>query len=323
MIRKSKLGSFYFEAFCPQETKKYFVPRLGETRVGDFDLCKSDARFVIIGIEESVGPVANQGFSGAEKAFDSFLRVFINSQVYPDFKIDAISICGSIKRSSNQSLLETPSNLVTELDEYVVQVLTECISKNQIPVVIGGGHNNAFPLIKWCSNQDLINVINLDPHADCRNTENRHSGNSFSWALEQNLLSDYAVLGLHEAFNNSFIRQFLKNNNLKHTFYEDYLLGNRNLVTDALEIVKSWNDLQKRIAFEIDMDCIANMPSSAASPSGWTIDQVRSYLMQVASKAQNVAYLHLPEAAPLNEYEAKMVGKALTYLVRDFVQNLN
>ena len=69
------------------------------------------------------------------------------------------------------------------------------------------------------------------------------------------------------------------------------------------------------------MDAIAYMPSSAFSPSGWTLDQVRNYLIFAAQNSEKLAYLHLPEASPKNELDEKIVGKALAYLVRDFIIN--
>jgi formiminoglutamase len=321
MIKKSNQDRFQFERFNSTLVENYFSHRSEETRIGDFSLESSTSRFVIIGIEESIGPMANYGLSGSENAFESFLRIFLNSQVYDGFKMDEISILGRIKHNSTFSTCENASEQVSELDDFVAELLSEYLSMDQIPIVIGGGHNNAYPLIEWSSEKGLINVLNLDPHADCRATDRRHSGNSFSFAIEEKLLNNYAVLGLHEAFNNKFIRQFLLSKEINHSFYEDYLFGNRNVIEDAQDIIESW-DSSIQIGIEIDMDSIANMPSSAISPSGWTVDQVRSYLMHVTSTAKKIAYLHLPEAAPKNEHDAKLVGKSLSYLVRDFIQHM-
>ena len=321
MTINSKEGSFLFEEFESAFLLKFFTHRKGETRIGDFDLNKKNARFVILGIEESIGPLANNGFSGSENAFDSFLRIFLNSQVHECFDIDQISILGSIKFTSSFSSVDHASKQVAELDDFVIELLNARVSENQIPIVIGGGHNNAYPLIKWSSKEKAINVLNLDPHADCREIDRRHSGNSFSYAIDQGILNDYAVLGLHEAFNNSFIRNFLVDQRIKHSYFEDYLIGNRNLIDDASEIIQSWNLDKHRIGIEIDMDCIANMPSSAFSPSGWSLDQVRAYLMRTIPQVEQLAYVHLPEAAPKNDLEHKLVGKALTYLVRDIVNH--
>ena len=319
MTISSKEGNFLLEEFDSKALSKCFSHRKGENRIGDFNLKNKDTRFVIIGIQESIGPLANNGLSGSENAFESFLSIFLNSQVYKGFKIEEISILGFVKQVSSFISIEQASEQVAELDDFVFNLLNDHISENQIPIVSGGGHNNAFPLIKWSSKEKVINVLNLDPHADCRETDRRHSGNSFSFAIEQGLLNEYAVLGLHEAFNNTFIRNFLIDRKIKYSFYEDYLIGNRNLIDDASKIIQSWNINNQGIGVEIDMDCIANMPSSACSPSGWSLDQVRTYLMHIIPKIEQLTYVHLPEAAPKNELENKFVGKSLTYLVRDIV----
>ncbi len=320
-MTNSDKGNFTFLEFTEDIISNFYSPRKGENRVGD-SLKKSNkkGRFVILGIEESIGPKANNGLSGSENAFESFLKVFLNSQIHDQFEGSNFHILGTIKQESSFSSIENASQQVLELDDFVFRILNDHVSQNQIPIVIGGGHNNAYPLIKWSASHGMINVLNLDPHADCRETSHRHSGNSFSLALEQKILNRYAVLGLHEAFNNHFIRSFLIKHNVFHTFFEDYLMQERDLLKDLKVLVSEWNDVHK-IGLEIDMDSIAGMPSSAFSPSGWTLDQVRAYLIKAAKSFSTISYLHLPEAAPKNELENKITGKALTYIVRDFIRN--
>jgi formiminoglutamase len=74
------------------------------------------------------------------------------------------------------------------------------------------------------------------------------------------------------------------------------------------------------VGIEIDMDSIAYMPSSAFSPSGWSLDQMRTLLLKLGHIKPQIAYLNLTEAAPLDERDDLIVGKALSYLVRDFVR---
>jgi formiminoglutamase len=64
------------------------------------------------------------------------------------------------------------------------------------------------------------------------------------------------------------------------------------------------------------------MPSSAQSPSGWRLDEIRSLLYKIGHLKPNIAYLNLTEAAPLDETDDLIVGKALTYLVRDFIKSM-
>lgn len=319
---KSRKGNFRFQQFNDLDVKELLTNRTGETRIGNHLTNKNNnAKFVILGIEESIGPLANNGLPGSENAFHCFLKVFLNTQVHDGFDVSRFEILGAIKHLKKNETLIEGSEQVVELDEFVVEILNEFFSENQIPIVIGGGHNNAYPLIKWCYiKNNGVNVINLDPHADCRDTNGRHSGNSFSYAIEEDILNNYAVLGLHEAFNNQFIREFLKNQSVFHTFYEDYLTDEHDLKADFKKAIKKIEN-NFPIGIEIDMDAIAYMPSSAFSPSGWTLDQVRNYLIFAAQNSEKLAYLHLPEASPKKKLDEKIVGKALAYLVRDFIIN--
>ena len=132
-------------------------------------------------------------------------------------------------------------------------------------------------------------------------------------------MKQYGVFGLHEAFNNEFIRDFLNRENISFRFFEDYLKGSNEFYKDVLAFVEHQN---APIGLEIDMDAIAYMPSSAMSPSGWALDDIRSFILKLDPSKGQIAYLNLTEAAPINEREELMVGKALSYLVRDFCRTV-
>ena len=100
------------------------------------------------------------------------------------------------------------------------EIVKPYVIKGYIPIVIGGGHNNAYPIIKTISESfnQAIHVFNLDPHADCRALEGRHSGNSFSYAKEHGFIDQYTVFGLHKNYNSEFIYSYLEKNNFKREF---------------------------------------------------------------------------------------------------------
>ena len=320
-MQYSKNNSFRFFPLDEKTLEDYCQNRLGETRIGQtIARFQGDkVKYVILGIEESVGPMANLGLRGSENAFDAFMRFFLNMQSHEQFSGENIHILGRIRDVSHTDSISEAKIKVAELDDFVQQVLSENVGENQVVIVIGGGHNNALPLMKFSGEGKKLHVVNIDPHADCRATDGRHSGNSFSMALENNWIERYTVLGLHEAYNNTFIRDFLQNNKCMHTFYEEYLLGKRNLFTD-LEAIFDFAD-DELFGVEIDMDAIAGMPSSAFSPSGWRLDEMRTFCMKLAPYKDRIAYLHLPEAAPQTDVEKKIVGKSLSYLVRDFLRD--
>ncbi len=312
------MSTFEFKYFDQQNIKLSFLQRHGETRVGAVlqENKIENAKYVLIGIEENAGPQANLGRTGSENAFKAFMRVFLNSQVHEQQAFSQLAYLGKIvQHTAPQDQLEA-AQMVQQLDELLLDVLTQYLDDGQIPIIVGGGHNNALPLIRWAARKGPISVLNIDAHADLRTTEKRHSGNSFSTAIAENHISNYGVFGLHEAFNNQWIRTQLQNQHISHRFYEDYLQGPFQLTEDVMHFIQH----QKvPIGLEMDMDAIANMPSSAQSPSGWRLDDIRGLLYKIGHLKPNVAYLNLTEAAPQTETDDLIVGKALAYLVRDFI----
>jgi hypothetical protein len=96
-----------------------------------------------------------------------------------------------------------------------------------------------------------------------------------------------------------------------------YLFNNRSLTQDIEHFAHvSFN---KPIGVELDLDAIALMPSSAFTPSGFTVNDARKYIHTIA-KRRNISYLHLSEGAPTTSAEMKIVGKSIAYLVSDFIK---
>ena len=247
----------------------------------------------------------------------AFSNVFFNTQFYPDVSLQNLAYLGQVKQIKEPLDRPEATQMVQELDRLILDLLTQHVAPDQIPIIVGGGHNNALPLMRWASANGKLSVVNIDAHADLRPTDKRHSGNSFSFALEEGLLENYGVYGLHEAFNNATIRNQLTNPQISHRFFEDYLQGPYQLIDDVKGFVSHQHHA---VGIEIDMDAIAYMPSSAFSPSGWSLDEIRTLLLKLGHIKPQIAYLNLTEAAPLDERDDLIVGKALSYLVRDFVR---
>ncbi|MCB0387994.1 MAG: arginase, partial [Winogradskyella sp.] len=65
-------------------------------------------------------------------------------------------------------------------------------------------------------------------------------------------------------------------------------------------------------------DAIQNIPSSAMTPSGFSVNDTRRFVSYFG-KDPNATYLHICEAAPTPETETQ-VGKLITYLITDFLR---
>lgn len=313
------MSAFEFQLFDPQLSMPSFQSRSGETRVGEhlIQTALSQAKYVLIGIGENAGPQANLGRPGSENAFKAFSKIFFNSQYYESSAVNQLAFLGVIQQLKQPADQFEASAFVEELDALLLATLNTYLSGGQIPIIVGGGHNNALALMRWAAQKGQLSVVNIDAHADLRPTDKRHSGNSFSFALQEQLLTQYGVFGLHEAFNNSFIRSQLTQARISYRFFEDYLQGPHQLFDDVLRFVQHQ---QHAVGLEIDMDSIALMPSSAFSPSGWQLDEIRTLLLKLGHIRPHIAYFNLTEAAPSDEKDDLIVGKALTYLVRDFLR---
>lgn len=319
---KSRDENFSYTPITNDDIDKLVVKRDGEKRLGEICTGNEKKRFVIFGVEESVGPIANLGKPGAENGFEHFLSTFLNIQSNRFLLGKSVKVEGRIQCLNQFSDISKNRVLVEELDDFIVSILEKYVKEDQIPIVVGGGHNNAYPLIKFASTRlkKAINVINLDPHADYRKLEGRHSGNSFSYAFEKSYLEKYHVIGLHENYNSEEMLSRLDKDGHFFTMFEDYLVGLRNINNDFVDLCKE--NMDNDLGIELDMDAIIDMPSSARTPSGVTLERARIYIKTV-SNVKNVAYLHIPEAAPGSAKENATVGKALSYLVSDFIKTVN
>ncbi|MES2513209.1 MAG: formimidoylglutamase [Bacteroidota bacterium] len=301
-------------------------------------LRKTDCKFVLLGIPEDVGVRANYGRGGAHTAWkpalDSFLsqqsNEFLNGQdvcVLGHVYVEDIMERSNHLNSKNKSEMAALRDLVAEIDERVTDVISKIVACKKIPIIVGGGHNNSYPIIKGCS-QSLnkkINVINCDPHTDFRPLEGRHSGNGFSYAYRENYLNNYSVFCIHEQYNTASVLQDFtsNNNNLYYSRYEDVFVRESKIFSESLH---------QNIAFvkheacgvELDLDAITNVPSSAKTSSGISPVQARQYVYQ-CGRQLNALYLHIAEGAPiLSHIKAdNKTGKLIGYLIADFIKGVN
>ncbi|MBK5271342.1 MAG: arginase family protein, partial [Bacteroidia bacterium] len=204
-----------------------FETKLGERVIAVPDpkqfeefLKTSEAIYVLIGVPEDFGVKANSGIGGTDTAWLPFLQSFLNIQSNDFLSGDSILLVGHFdfgdikyliedNAHSDEEKLEAYRHAVNTIDNEVEQMIKLVTEAKKIPIVIGGGHNNAYPLIKgaakgWHKAGTIplaqINCINLDAHADYRPMEGRHSGNAFRYAEEDGYLQKYCVLALHENY---------------------------------------------------------------------------------------------------------------------------
>ncbi len=302
------------------------------------ELLNSNCKFVLLGIPEDIGVKANYGRGGAHTAWKPALDSFLSQQSNEFLNGKEVCVLGHIfvedlmeksesLQAKNKTDMTQLRNLVSIIDERVTEIITKIISCKKIPIIVGGGHNNSYPIIKGCSLalDKKINVINCDPHTDFRSLEGRHSGNGFSYAYKEDYMNNYSVFCMHEQYNTaSVLKDFTANNHhLYFSRYEDVFVRESKNYSDTLiqNIGFVKNDI---CGVEIDLDAITNVPSSAKTSSGISPVQARQYAYQ-CGKQLSALYFHIAEGAPiLSHIKAdNKTGKLIGYLIADFIKGVN
>jgi formiminoglutamase len=336
----------------PTYLDQYLSSRAGEERLGEqlslpnngdltlslADFKRDGIRFVLLGIPEDLGPRANLGRGGSDQGWAAFLGRFCNLQHNAFIKGSELALlghiqCHDLQEQSHRLDLSKAADLtqlrllVARLDQRVTEVVAEIVRHDLIPIIIGGGHNNAYPIIKAISlaKETTIAAINLDPHTDFRALEGRHSGNGFSYASEQNFLSHYFSLGMHELKNSAANLKSLNNQHFPTISYQQIWTRREMTLEQALRVASCYlADSGKPIGLELDLDSISFMPASAYTNCGVSICDAQFYVHTIGSLAK-CCYLHLAEGAPI-QHPAGLasgindVGQAYAALVTSFIQ---
>lgn len=318
--------------FGPREHEYKWGQAIQHIENGDdweIALQNSDAKYVILGLPEDIGIRANLGRGGADKTFELAISSLLSIQQNRFQDANKVLLLGHIDFSEEMKRAEKMNTeelrkLCAEIDDAVYPIVRSIIKTGKKLIAIGGGHNNAYPLLKGSSLalDTPMNCINIDAHTDYRIMEGRHSGNGFRYAKEENYLNRYGIFGLHENYNSENILHDIDNDpNIQYLTFEDIAIRKRIPTDMALNSMISF--LQKQVCgIELDLDCIADMPSSAQTKTGWSTTEARMIVHQCSTLLSNV-YLHITEGSTglASEHEKNAMAKFIAYLVSDYVKS--
>ncbi|MBB2146225.1 arginase [Pedobacter sp. LMG 31464] len=319
-----------FKIYSQSDVLALVNQRTGELRLGEKvqvisslnELQNSSAKYVLLGIPEDIGIRANYGIGGAKTAWNSAVKALLNIQSNPFLQGEEVLVLGHFEiEEPTDSRVQGLRNKTNDIDALVYPVIQKIVQAGKIPIVIGGGHNNAAPIISGVSIalNKPINVVNIDAHADLRDiNEGRHSGNGFSYAIQHSFLNQYKIFGLHQNYVNQDLPTHLAaSKNISAFYFEDLLQTNKSICQNWTEFT---GDLASPCGLEIDLDSIENVLSSAISPSGFALNDVRKILL---SNRKNYSYLHICEGATeLTDGRKNLTtGKTIAYLISDFIKS--
>ncbi|MGN6402698.1 MAG: formimidoylglutamase [Flavisolibacter sp.] len=344
----------HFKIYTKQDILSLVKLRRFETKLGERVHVLADAnssiadsikglaaKYVVVGIPEDIGVQANYGTAGAGTAWLSFLQAFLNIQSNDFFEGSEMAVIGHFDFGDLQFLIdknahteeekiEAYRHAVNAIDDEVETLIKVITAANKIPIVIGGGHNNAYPLLKGSAKglhqaQQIalpqINCINLDAHTDYRPAEGRHSGNGFRYAEDDGFMQKYCVIGIHENYLPQNVWMDIVNNPFIDCItFEDIFIHEKRSFRQAVSHAIEFTD-DNYAGIELDLDSVENVLSSACSPSGIHVIHARQYINLCAAHVK-AAYLHICEGAiKLSSGKSNnSTGKLISYLVSDFVK---
>jgi formiminoglutamase len=302
---------------------------------------QTTAEYILVGIPEDIGVKADGGVGGADTAWIPFLQNFLNIQSNDFLLGESILLLGHFDFYELPALIEANAqgpeekleayrhavNTIDEEVESLVKLISAC---GKIPIVIGGGHNNSYPLIKGTAKGlykagliplAQINSVNLDAHTRYRPAEGRHSGNGIRYAEEDGYLQKYCVIGIHENYLQQNVwLDFVNNPFIDFITYEDiFVLEKKNFI-QAVAHATSFTE-ENYIGLELDLGCIEHVLARDRTPCGMSPLHARQYVTFAATDSK-IAYLHICEgAASLSDgRKAETTGKLISYIVSDFIK---
>jgi len=323
-----------------------------ETKLGEIVLCngsldfekaisETKAKYILFGIPEDIGVKANLGKGGANTCWFPFLESFLNIQSNDFLSGENIFVAGHFDFTDAQKLINVNAatdeekvtayrSFVNKIDDAVEEIIKIITQYHKIPLIIGGGHNNAYPAIKGAAKglykAELvqlaqINCINLDAHTDYRPSEGRHSGNAFRYADEDGYLNKYCIIGIHENYLQQNVWIDIVNNPFMDCItYEDIFIHEKKNFIQAVAHATGFTE-DNYTGIELDLDSIENTLSSAMTPNGISSLHARQYMNFVATDSK-VAYVHICEGATRLDTgeDSSTTGKLISYLISDFVK---
>lgn len=326
-----------------------------ETKIGEIAQCfqnkdqsfeealsRSEAPYVILGIPEDAGVQANQGIAGAQSLWQPFVQSFANLQHNRYLDGTRIFMAGAFDFTDELNLIKATapdagekmlalSSLVEKMDDLVEEKIKIICRSGKIPVIIGGGHNNAYGAIKGAAKGlhaieaiplAQISAINLDAHTDYRMREGRHSGNAFRYADGDGYLNRYFVIGTHENYLQEYVLHDMDESPfLDYISYEDIFIREVKNFMQAVAHATGFVE-DNFTGIEMDLDAIEGTLSSAMTPAGISTLMARKFIHFVATDCK-IAYLHICEGATAlaNGITDNTTGKLVSYLVSDFIKS--
>ncbi len=166
-------------------------------------------RVQILGFPDDLGIRALNGRSGASLGPQAF------SEIWRKFPENAISV----------GLLALGQDLETNYHR-AQEAVGEAFNQGRCPVVIGGGHDYAYPWIKAFAGRGTVGVLNVDAHFDLRRYHEPHvpmsSGAPFRRLIQEGILRarNLVEFGIQAHANAPELFEYVRANRIRRVTWD-------------------------------------------------------------------------------------------------------
>lgn len=179
------------------------MSKMTDPRIRDFIGVKgnvNEQKIQLIGFPSDEGVKRNGGRPGASKAPALILQQLGKLTPHPHYFDKHADLLKLLLKPE----LITCSGDVERDQELLGKTVSNCLEKNIIPVILGGGHETSFGhFLGYAELEQPVSIVNIDAHADVRELKEgkAHSGSPFRQALEHpsKTCNTYHVTGLNPA----------------------------------------------------------------------------------------------------------------------------
>ncbi|CUU02634.1 formiminoglutamase [Candidatus Kryptobacter tengchongensis] len=306
-----------FELLTPPDYSLFFSrgdsndPRMGDLVLKDRENF-SNVDVAIIGVPQDEGVKRNMGRTGASKAPDQVRKYFYRLTPFNfKFKNQITKL-----RIFDLGNLRVDGSL-EQIHERLAFVVGELVKAGILPIVIGGGHDIAFP--DYCGfagnfGKGKRAVINIDTHLDVRELQPRNSGTPFRQILESEFKPDKMFeIGIQNYANSIYHFEYALKNGVKIFTLDEIREKGIDLVLDILK-----NELLGHVVhLSFDMDSVRNADApgvSATYPDGLKAEEVLKIALFCGLNL-NVKVVDIAEVNPEFDVDGKTSRLASLFIL--------
>ena len=301
----------------PNKLLFYSRGEKGDVRMGDVVLRNrvdfKDIDVAIVGVPVDEGVERNKGRPGARYAPDE-IRKYLYKFTPFNFKtkkqITELKIfdLGNIK----------PEGTLEEIHEKLRRVVFELVKNKITPIVLGGGHDIAFPdYMGFAENFEKRALINIDTHLDVRESAESNSGTPFREILESKLKPEkFFEVGIQNYANSAEHLSYAQKKNAKIIYLEEV---KRDGVEKIFKNIKGEiNETPVFVSFDMDSVRSSDAPGVSASyPDGITASEILEIAF-FSGKNFNVKIIDIAEVNPNFDVDGK-TSKLASLVILNFL----